>query len=154
MIRTAGPRCGRTALAGIVLFCLLAGAAVGAPPLPATGPLREPTLTPSEVKSIVSALEQMVTYLVLVLSFSCALNFYMAKQVRDHLETINKLIGGMAMLHQAQAALREVAMYWLERRADRLELHELTPLITREPPKPPPSRFAVPEAEAHAEDSH
>lgn len=104
---------------GVVVATTWAGAA-WATPLPPSDASGAPTLSPGEAASVYSGMRLVVGLVLGALVLSVAANFYMAWTVNRYHETVVRLVQGMAALHESHAAMREVAHYWLERRAERL----------------------------------
>lgn len=118
------------------LLGVLAAPVVAAPPLPSTDPLGQATLHAADTQGIFDGLRTIIYTLVALLACSMAVNLYLVWLVRGFQENIANLIQGMGNTQQIQVALREVAQYWLERRAERLSREDDDDLHA-------PSRFEV-----------
>lgn len=130
--------------AALMLVLLFASAAHAPPRLPPTDPVGGRPLTLREAQSVIIGLEHLLETLVLLLSISLVVNLYLAFMIRQHLNTINKLILGMATLQQVPNAMREIAQYWLDRRAERLSDNQKEDLYV-------PSRFSLTEEDEEGE---
>lgn len=130
-------RNGRWVWLAILLLGGSASPALAAPPLPPTDPLGVPTLTVGDAREVFEGLRTIIYALVVLLVLSMGVNVYLAWVVKGFQDTVAKMIQGMGSVQQSQAALREVAQYWLERQADRLAREGDEDLYA-------PSRHAVP----------